>query len=132
MKKIRDNKNFIERFENLIIDMSEEKSYADDQNEKPVEEQIYNGFPDNKDNYLMKDFHAAAWEKKYDIAEKISDIRIKEFAKRVIYNEKPEILPKNELSRRNRGYDEIIHFLAKFLAFRCISLVLQTLLYEYH
>jgi exodeoxyribonuclease-1 len=45
MKKIRGNKNFIERFENIILDMSEEKSYSDDQSEKPVEEQIYNGFP---------------------------------------------------------------------------------------
>jgi exodeoxyribonuclease-1 len=106
MKKVRGNKNFIERFENLILDMSEEKSYSDDQSEKPVEEQIYNGFPDNKDNYLMKDFHVAAWDKKYDIAEKISDMRIKEFAKRVIYNEKPEILPKNELSRRDREVAE--------------------------
>jgi exonuclease I len=106
MKKIRGNKNFIERFENIILDMSEEKSYSDDQSEKPVEEQIYNGFPDNKDNYLMKDFHAAAWDKKYDIAEKISDMRIKEFAKRVIYNEKPEILPKNELARRDREVAE--------------------------
>ncbi len=106
MKKIRSNKNFIERFENLITEMSEEKIYTNDQSEKPVEEQIYNGFPNNKDNYLMKDFHAATWDKKYDIAEKISDVRIKEFAKRVIYSEMPEALPKNELSRRDREIAE--------------------------
>lgn len=86
--------------------MSEEKIYTNDQSEKPVEEQIYNGFPNNKDNYLMKDFHAATWDKKYDIAEKISDVRIKEFAKRVIYSEMPEALPKNELSRRDREIAE--------------------------
>jgi len=33
----------------------------------------------SKDNYLMSDFHAAEWEKKYEIAEKITDIRSKEF-----------------------------------------------------
>ena len=54
----------------------------------------------------MSDFHAAKWDKKYDIAEKISDMRFKEFAKRGIYNEKPEILPKNELSRRDREVAE--------------------------
>lgn len=106
MKKIRKNKSFIERFQNLIIDMSEEKSYADDQSEKPVEEQIYNGFPDNKDNYLMKDFHGAVDNEKYEIAEKITDIRIKEFAKRVLYNENPDLLPKNELIKREKKISE--------------------------
>ena len=38
----------------------------------------------------MSDFHAAEWDKKYEIAQKITDNRSKEFAKRVIYNEKPE------------------------------------------
>ena len=108
MKKIRSNKNFIEKFENLLIDMGEEKEISFDQTEKSVEEQIYNGFPDNKDNYLMNEFHAAEWDKKYDIAEKISDVRIKEFAKRVIYNENPDYLPKNELKQRDKAVAEKI------------------------
>ena len=56
----------------------------------------------------MKDFHAAAWDNKYDIAEKISDMRIKEFAKRVIYNENPDYLPKNELKQRDKDVAEKI------------------------
>ena len=108
MKKIRANKDFREKFTNLLLDMSEDKSLSQDQSEKPVEEQIYNGFPDNKDNYLMSDFHAAEWDKKYNIAEKISDVRIKEFAKRVIYNENPDFLPKNDLNRRNKEVAERI------------------------
>ena len=88
--------------------MSEDKSLSQDQSEKPVEELIYNGFPDNKDNYLMSDFHAAEWDKKYDIAEKISDVRIKEFAKRVIYNENQDFLPKNELKLRDKTIAENI------------------------
>tara|TARA_B100001093_G_scaffold341204_1_gene325964 strand:+ start:9122 stop:10546 length:1425 start_codon:yes stop_codon:yes gene_type:complete len=106
MKLVRENKNFIERIENLIIDMAEEKSYSSDQSEKPVEEQIYNGFPDNKDNYLMKDFHSVTDDKKYDIAEQITDVRIKEFAKRVLYNENPDLLPKNELIKREKQIAE--------------------------
>ncbi len=101
MQKIRANKNFQEKFINLLIDQSEDRELANNQTEKPVEEQIYNGFPDNKDSYLMNDFHAAEWDKKYDIAEKITDIRIKEFAKRVIYNESPDHLPKNEKKKRD-------------------------------
>ena len=81
MKKIRSNKNFIERFENLLIELREEKFYTDDHSEKLIEESIYDGFPDNKDSYLMKEFHSVPWDKKYDIAEKIRDVRIKEFAK---------------------------------------------------
>ena len=56
----------------------------------------------------MSDFHAAEWEKKYEIAEKISDIRSREFAKRVIYNEKPEYLPKKEIRRREKEIAEKI------------------------
>ena len=102
MLKIRNNKEFIEKFTNLLIDMSEEKTFADDQTEKTVEQRIFDGFPDNKDNYLMQDFHAAEWEKRYDIALKIMDSRIQEFAKRVIYNENPDFLPKNELLKRDQ------------------------------
>ena len=108
MKKVRGNKNFIEKFTNLLLDKGEDRELTQDQTEKPVEEQIYNGFPSSKDNYLMSDFHAAEWEKKYEIAEKITDIRSKEFAKRVIYNEKPEYLPKKEIQRRDKEVAEKI------------------------
>ena len=45
----------------------------------------------------MKDFHAAEDDKKYEISQKITDVRIKEFAKRVLYNNNPELLPKKIL-----------------------------------
>ena len=102
MKKIRGNKNFIEKFTNLLLDKGEDRELTQDQTEKPVEEQIYNGFPSSKDNYLMSDFHAAEWDKKYEIAQKITDNRSKEFAKRVIYNEKPEFLPEQEVKNRDK------------------------------
>ena len=102
MKKIRSNKNFIEKFTNLLIDMNEEKQLSQDQSEKFLENQIYDGFASSKDTYLMNDFHAAETEKKYDIANKISDVRYKEFAKRVLYNEFPDALPQNELLSRDK------------------------------
>ena len=38
----------------------------------------------------------------YEIAQKITDNRSKEFAKRVIYNEKPEFLPEQEVKNRDK------------------------------
>ena len=102
MNIIRTNKNFIEKFNNLLIDMQEEKNLTQDQSEKLVEKQIYDGFPDNKDNYLMQEFHSAKSEDKFDIAEKITDRRYKEFAKRVMFNEYPQFLPAKELTKRNK------------------------------
>ena len=51
MQKVRKNKNFIEKFTNLLIDMNEDKSFVEDQTERTVEQRIFDGFPDNKDNY---------------------------------------------------------------------------------
>ena len=86
--------------------MAEEKTFTSDQSEKQYEDQIYDGFPSSKDNYIMKEFHAAEKEKKYDISKKITDIRIKEFAKRVIYNTSPEQLPKNVIKEHEKDIAE--------------------------
>ena len=102
MKMIRSNKSFIEKFQNLLIDMQDDKNLSQDQSDKPLERQIYDGFPDSKDNYLMSDFHAAIPEKKFEIAEKIKDMRYKEFAKRVMYNEYSDYLPEKELIKRDQ------------------------------
>ena len=102
MKKMRSNKQFIERFENLLIDMQEERSFSQDQSEKLVEKQIYDGFASSKDSHLMEHFHAALPDQKYEIILKISDHRYQEFCKRVMYNEFHEYLPKKESEKRDR------------------------------
>ena len=50
----------------------------------------------------MQDFHAAVPEKKFEIANKIEDIRFNEFAKRVLYEEFPEFLPNKEFDKREK------------------------------
>ena len=40
MKKVRGNKNFIEKFTNLLLDKGEDRELTQDQSEKPLEEQI--------------------------------------------------------------------------------------------
>ena len=87
---------------NLLFDIQSDKELSTDQSPKLIEDQIYNGFPDNKDKYLMNEFHAASPDKKYEIAEKISDLRIKEFAIRIIFSEFEDCMPKKEVIKRNR------------------------------
>ena len=43
--------------------MQNDRDFSQDQSEKLVEKQIYDGFPNAKDNYLMQDFHAALPER---------------------------------------------------------------------
>jgi len=102
MRKVKANQNFIEKIENLLIDMNEDKDYKKDQSEKQPEEKIFDGFPDSKDSYLAVDFHAAMPEKKYDFIAKVSDSRMKEFMKRVMFEEYSEHLPKNIRDEKNR------------------------------
>ncbi len=106
MKKIRSNKQFLEKFENLLHDLHEDKILTQDQTEKPIEEAIYDGFASKKDDYLMQDFHAAEVSKKFEIANKITDIRHREFAKRVLYNDCPDALPKQEIISRDKKIAE--------------------------
>ena len=50
----------------------------------------------------MQEFHAAVPEKKFEIANKIEDIRFNEFAKRVLFEEFPDFLPKKEYDKREK------------------------------
>lgn len=102
MMKVRSNKTFIEKFSNLLIDKEEDKNLTQDQSEKLIENRIYDGFATQKDNYLMQEFHAAVPKKKFEIANKIEDIRFNEFAKRVLFEEFPDFLPKKEYDKREK------------------------------
>ena len=58
-----------------------------------VEQRIYDGFPNAADEALMEQFHRADWAERSAIAAQIEDPRIGEFARRLIYFERPEMLP---------------------------------------
>ena len=57
-----------------------------------VEQRIYDGFPNAADQALMEDFHRADWGERSALAAQIEDPRISEFARRLIYFERPETL----------------------------------------
>ena len=56
----------------------------------------------------MPEFHKSDWEKKISIIDKFKDKRLLYFGKKLIYEESPKLLPKNE-------YKEIQKSIAKRL-----------------
>jgi len=50
----------------------------------------------------MPEFHKAEWGKKLSVLDKLKDERLHYFGKRLIYEEKPEILPKEEYNQIHR------------------------------
>ena len=57
-----------------------------------VEHRIYDGFPNTADEALMEQFHHADWSERSTLAAQIEDPRLGEFARRLIYFERPEML----------------------------------------
>ena len=58
-----------------------------------VEQRIYDGFPNGADEALMEQFHQADWSERPALASQIEDPRLGEFGRRLIYFERPEVLP---------------------------------------
>ena len=50
----------------------------------------------------MPEFHKAEWDKKLSILDKIKDERLHYFGRRLIYEERPEVLPKEEYNQIRR------------------------------
>lgn len=63
-----------------------------------VEEQIYDGFPDGTDQFLMERFHQLPWESREKIVDQFSDQRFRQLGHRLIYLENPDAL--SEAKRR--------------------------------
>ena len=66
--------------------------FADKEPPAHVEQRIYDGFPNAADEALMEQFHQADWGERSTLAAQIEDPRLGEFARRLIYFERPEVL----------------------------------------
>lgn len=64
-----------------------------------VEKQIYDGFPDPADQLLMDQFQNAVWEDRADLADRIKDPRLSEFAWRLIYFERRYLVPDAKIAK---------------------------------
>ncbi len=67
--------------------------FADEEPSPYVEERIYDGFPDAADQALMEQFHNVDWADRAVLADRIDDPRLSEFTWRLIYFERPDLLP---------------------------------------
>ena len=67
--------------------------FADAEASPHIEKRLYDGFPGAKDQRLMAQFHDVDWPDRVTLAERIEDSRVKEFAYRLIYLERPDLLP---------------------------------------
>jgi exodeoxyribonuclease-1 len=69
-----------------------------------AEESIYaGGFAKPEDQKTMVDFHKSDWKGKLGLSEKFKDERFSYFAKRLIYEENPEVLGKDEYKKIHRA-----------------------------
>lgn len=70
--------------------------FADQTPSPYAEARIYDGFPSNADQALMAQFHEEGWPDRVALADRIEDDRVQEFARRLIYFERPGLLsPQN-------------------------------------
>ena len=78
-----------------------------DQTELLFEETIYKGgFANDNDKSIMKKFHEVDWKEKLNLIDKFSEERFNYFAKCLIYEERPEILPKSIYNKIHRSFAE--------------------------
>ena len=95
-KLIRKNKDFINRVSSILEDDIREKQDLDSQIEVYAEESIYKQFPSKEDNAIMPEFHRAEWKDKFSVVQKFKDERFQYFGKKILYEENPAVLPKEE------------------------------------
>ena len=96
---IKKSKKFAEKVELILRDEVQEKTETKSQEDICEEESLYN-FPPPEDNRILSGFHEADWNNKLSYLNKFKDKRFHYFGKKLLYQEKPDLLPKED-------YDEI-------------------------
>ncbi len=95
-KMIRENKEFAKKIALILDDDARERENLDSQLDVYPEESIYKKFALPEDNKIMPEFHKADWKDKYSIIQKFKDDRMQYFGKKILYEESPQSLPKEE------------------------------------
>jgi len=109
-KLIRENQEFAKKISTILDNQARERQELDSQMDVYPEESIYKKFAEPYDNKLMPVFHKAKWNEKYSVVQKFKDERMQYFGKKILYEESPGSLPKEEY--------ELIH---KEIALRILS-----------
>ena len=90
---IRNDRNFRQRVGEALA-----LRYADRVVSRYAEKRMYDGFPSRLDETLMNEFHEAEWKDREGLVKQIQDDRLAEFAYRLMYFERPDILSPNKLA----------------------------------
>tara|TARA_R110002110_G_scaffold411122_2_gene635154 strand:- start:1241 stop:2599 length:1359 start_codon:yes stop_codon:yes gene_type:complete len=93
-KTVKGHKRLSETFAAALANRFEEREPS-----QHVEELIFEGFPTFADQKLMDQFHRAPWEQRLEIVEQLEDERFTELGTRVIYEERPDLLPEDVVDR---------------------------------
>ena len=95
-KLIRENKDFANKVSSILEEDIREKQDLDSQLEVYAEESIYKQFPSKEDSAVMPEFHRVDWKDKFLVLQKFKDERFQYFGKKILYEENPDALPKQE------------------------------------
>ena len=95
-KQVRENKEFAKKVATILDNDAREKRDLDSQLDIYPEESIYTKFAPDHDNKIMPEFHKAEWKDKYSIIQRFKDERMQYFGKKILYEESPQSLPKEE------------------------------------
>ena len=98
-KLIRENKDFANKVGLILEDDIREKQELDSQLDVYAEESIYKKFASKEDSAVMPEFHRVDWKDKFLVLQKFKDERFQYFGKKILYEENPEALPKNEYDK---------------------------------
>jgi len=120
---IKNNEKFANDICNILQEIAEEKMQTESQLDPEPEETIYTKFASPKDKFLFTKFHEADWKGKLSLLDKFEDNRYAYFGSRILFNEAPDILPKDMYKNIKRKIAERI--LSKN------HLLLSTFLYFY-
>jgi len=102
---VKTNEKFSQDICNILRENAEEKMETASQVDLEPEETIYSGGFEsfNRDAPLFQKFHEADWGEKLKVLDKFKDDRLVGFGHQILYNEAPEILPKeiyNKIKRK--------------------------------
>ena len=95
-KLVRENKEFAKKVATILDEDARERKELDSQMDIYPEESIYIKFASDYDSKLMPEFHKADWKDKFSVLQKFKDDRMQYFGKKILYEESPQSLPKEE------------------------------------
>ena len=102
-KMIKENEKFSKNILTALREIAEDKEQSKNQEDIYAEESIYSKFTSNKDTALFPAWHAADWKDKLKLLSKFEDERLHGFGKKIIYQEAPQVLPKDMLKSIQLG-----------------------------